>query len=192
MEDMTQPAPYATKISIPLPSEDEIRGVMGDSYDPNTLNVTKMLAGTGDCFTATVGLVKALFTTDGIDPKLREIVTLRVAKVLNAPYEWEANAKMAANTGLTAIEIDAAASDGPVKDIDADYVLACKAVDELTDSGTLTDNTLSELLTRFGEISTRKILLMIGYFTLLGMFLNGCRVPLETTDKIGDAASPLG
>ena len=189
---MAHPAPYTARVVIPLPAEDEISTVMGETYDPNTLNVTKMLAGTGDCFAATVGLVKALFSTPGVDPKLREIVTLRVAALLNAPYEWQANSQMAANTGLSAAEIDAAASDGPVKGVDADYVVACAAADELSKAGTLSDATLSELLERFGEVTTRKLLLMIGYFNLLGMFLNGCRVPLETSDKIGNATSPLG
>jgi hypothetical protein len=33
---------------------------------------------------------------------------------------------------------------------------------------------------------------MIAWFNLLSRFLNGCRVPLETTDKIGAGTSPLG
>ena len=31
----------------------------------------------------------------------------------------------------------------------------------------------------------------IAWFSLLSLFLNGLRVPLETTDKIGDRTSPL-
>ena len=112
---MTHPTPYTAQVAVPLPTEEEIKAVVGDGYDPNVLNVTKMLAGTGDCFAATVGLVRALFTTEGVDPKLREIVTLRVAKLLNAPYEWQQNSQMAANTGLGAAEVDAAASEGPVE-----------------------------------------------------------------------------
>ena len=189
---MARPMPYTTQVAISLPSEEEIKRVVGEKYDPNDLNVTKMLAGTGDCFAATVGLVKALFSAEGVDPKLREMITLRIAKLRSAPYEWEANAKMAANIGLSPSEIDAAASDGPVENVNADYVLACKATDELSKTGTLLDDTLSGLIERFGATATRKLLLMIGYFNLLAMFLNGCRVPLETTDKIENAVSPLG
>lgn len=189
---MARPTPYATTVALPLPSEDELHKTLGERYNPNALNVTKMLAGTGDCFAPTVDLVRAIFTTEGVDAKLREMITLRAAKLLNAPYEWEANAKMAANLGLSASEIGAAASDGPVSDVHADYVLACKATDELSKTGTLLDDTLSALLERFGTTTSRKLVLMIGYFNLLGIFLNGCRVPLETTDKIGNAVNPLG
>jgi hypothetical protein len=33
---------------------------------------------------------------------------------------------------------------------------------------------------------------MIGRFNMLSLFLNGCRVPLETADKIGMKTSPFG
>ena len=32
---------------------------------------------------------------------------------------------------------------------------------------------------------------MIGWFNMLSLFLNGCPVPLETTDKVGTRTSPL-
>jgi alkylhydroperoxidase family enzyme len=189
---MANPAHHTPRVTIPLPSDEEVRRIIGKSYDPEkTLNVIKMFAGTEDMFDATIGLVKAIFQTQGIDPKLREMIILRAATVLNAPYEWQANTQMAKNTGLSAKEIDAAGNDGPVTGISPDYVLVCKATDELSKSGTLRDETLSELLDKYGETISRKIVLMIAWFNLLSRFLNGCRVPLETTDKIGTVTSPL-
>ena len=73
-----------------------------------------------------------------------------------------------------------------------EYILVCKATDELSKSGTLRDETFCELPDRYGETISRKILLMIGWFNRLSLFLNGCRVPLETTDKVGTKTSPLG
>jgi alkylhydroperoxidase family enzyme len=190
---MAYPTAYASKVAIPLPSDEAVRQIIGRSYDTErTLNVLKMFAGTEDMFEATIGLVKAVFQAKGIDPKTREMIILRAAKVLNAPYEWQANVQMARNAGLSPAEINAAASDGPVSGLDAEFVLVCKATDELSKSGTLRDETLSELLNRYGETITRKIVLMIAWFNLLSLFLNGCRVPLETTDKIGTRTSPLG
>jgi hypothetical protein len=78
-----------------------------------------------------------------------------------------------------------------VAGISPEYVLVCKATDELSKSGTLQDDTLSELMNRYGDAITRKLVLMIAWFNLLSRFLNGCRVPLETTDKIGTGTSPL-
>lgn len=105
---------------------------MGDSYDPDSaLNVTKMFAGTEDLSPVLIGMMEAVFSTPDIDAKHREMIVLRSASVLNVPYEWQANGKVAANAGLTADEIQAAASDGLVKGVAEEYVLICRATDEL-------------------------------------------------------------
>jgi len=189
---MLYPTEYTSHLSIPMPEDDEVGKVMGRDYDPvKTLNVIKMMAGTDDMYAATAGFIKALFQAQGIDPKTREMIMLRAAKVLNSPYEWQANVVLGKNAGLTAEEIDAAASDGPVVGIKADYVLVCRATDELSAAATLTDETLSDLLSRYGVSTSRKLILIISWFNLLSRFLNGCRFPLETSDKLGKATSPL-
>ena len=65
------------------------------------------------------------------------------------------------------------------------------ATDELTKAGTLSDGVLQRLLDRYQPTLTRKIILTISWFNLLSRFLNGCRVPMETEDKIGKKTSPL-
>ncbi len=42
-----------------------------------------------------------------------------------------------------------------------------------------------------GGVLARTFVLIIAWFDLLSLFLNGCRVPLEATDKIGSKKSPL-
>jgi hypothetical protein len=119
------------------------------------------------------------------------MIVLRAAKKHNALYEWQANAKLARNIGLSSDEIDAAASDGPVSGIKPEYILVCIATDELSDDGRLSDETLEEMLDRHGVTITRKLILIVAWFNLLSLFVNGCRVPLETTDKIGNGTSPI-
>lgn len=192
---MLKPAAYDSSVVVPLPDEDEIARSIGDGYDPDTtLNVLKMMSGTGDFFPALIGMVKAVFGEPDIDAKRREVIILRAASVLNCPYEWQANELLARNAGLTASEIDAVAGDAPggLDDLDADYRLLIAATDELLTSATLTDDTLRSLLDRFGTTTTRKYIATIAWFSLLSLFLNGTRVPMETTDKIGQRISPLG
>ena len=119
---------------------------------------------------------------------------MRVAKALNAPYEWQIHSAIGRNVGLSEEQIAAFASDGPVAGVGLDYILLCRACDELAGAKTLTDETLSELLTTFGEVSTRKYILSIAYFIFMGLWLNGCRVPLETTDKVSKTttSNPAG
>ena len=186
------PKPYDYQVTIPLPAEADIRRVLGDVYDSEkALNVVKMFAGTDDMCQASLGLVKAVFAADGVDPKLRQTIILRAATVLDVPYEWQANVPMSLNNGLTEEEIARIGTAGSVSGIAPDRALVCTATDEMSGKGTLTDTTLRALLDTHGETTTRKLVLMIAWFNLLSLFLNGCRVPMETTDKIGSKKSPL-
>jgi len=179
-------------VAIPLPTDEVARVVIGPTYDPTqVLNVIKMMAGTEDMYPASVGFIRALFDTRDVDPKTREMIMLRAAKVLHCRYEWEANAVLAKNIGLSDLEIEAAGSEGAVSGIHVDYVLICKATDELSVSANLTDATLTELLSRYGDGVCRKLILIIGWFNLLARFLNGCRVPLEDFEKLNQKTNPL-
>jgi alkylhydroperoxidase/carboxymuconolactone decarboxylase family protein YurZ len=190
--ELFRPIQQPSQIAVPLPSDEEAGRVIGEGYAPTmTLNVIKMMAGTEDMYPPTAAFIKAMFQAEGIDPCTREMIMLRAAKVLNSPYEWQANVVLGKNAGLTDEEIEAAASDGPVTGIKPDYVLACKATDELSQTATLTDPTVAELLDRYGAVISRKLILIISWFNLLSRFLNGCRVPLEITNKLGGNTSPL-
>lgn len=189
---MPVPTPHASTISIGLPSDEQLRAVVGNDHDgSNMLNVLKMMAGTEDMYAPSVGFIKAIFQANGIDPKIREVIMLRTAKVLNCPYEWQANVVLATNVGIGAGDIEALASDHAVTDLDPAYVLICAATDELSLGANVSDTTLSALLDTYGEVVTRKLILIIGWFNLLSRFLNGCRVPLETVNKIGQGTTPL-
>lgn len=194
---MSFPNYYPSQIAVPLPPDEDIRpvieAVFGAGYEPEaTLNVVKMFTGTEDMFPGVIGLVQAIFGAAGVAPRQRAMVILRIAKQLQAPYEWQVNAVMGRNAGLLDHEIAAAAADGPVTGVDDEYVLLCRAVDELSSARTLTDVTLSQLLATYGDVLTRKYILSMAFFTMIGLCLNSNRVPLETTDKIGGNSTPLG
>jgi hypothetical protein len=53
---MTEPSADPSLVTVPLPSEEELARVIGESYDSSkTLNVIKMFAGTDDMYPAVVG-----------------------------------------------------------------------------------------------------------------------------------------
>ncbi|WP_242185765.1 carboxymuconolactone decarboxylase family protein [Sphingomonas sp. CARO-RG-8B-R24-01] len=196
---MTFPTRYAAAVAVPLPDDDVIRPVIeayySSAYQPDTtLNVVKMFAGTGAHFAGVIDTVNAIFGPEGIDPKHRQACMMRVAKDCDAPYEWQIHASIGRNVGLSEDEIAAFASDGPVAGVGQDYILLCRACDELTGAKTLTDDTLSELLATFGEVSTRKYILSISVFVLMALCLNGNRVPLESSDKVSTVttSNPAG
>ena len=189
---MSRPHPYSSNVTVPLPTDDEIRATLGDNYDADrALNVVKMFAGTGDLMPALIGMVRAIFGADDIDAQHRETIILRAASVLDVPYEWQANEQMAQNAGLTADHIDRLACEGPVEGLGEEFDLLAAATDEMLTSAILTDATLQRLLDMFGAQTTRRYIATIAWFSMLSLFLNATRVPLETTDKIGSRTSPL-
>jgi Carboxymuconolactone decarboxylase family len=176
---MNIPTTYAATVAVPLPDDDVVRPVIeayyGGAYQPDT-TLNKMFAGTGAHFSPVIDVVNAIFGPDGINPKHRQTCMMRVAKALNAPYEWQIHSAIGRNVGLSDDKIAAFASDGQVTGVDPDYILLCRAADELANDKTLSDTTLSELLATFGEVSTRKYILSISFFIFMGLWLNGCRV----------------
>src|SRR5580698_880813 len=190
---MSAPTSYRQSVAVALPSDGDIRAVMGEDYNPDTtLNVIKMFAGTEEFYPALIAMVRTVFGTPDINDKHREMIILRAASILDVPYEWQANRVMASNAGLTETEIEATTSDGPVSAVAPDYVLICTATDQLLRTGTLTDDTLSTMLDMFGPVVTRKYIITISWFSMLSLFLNASRMPLETTDKVGLRTGPLG
>lgn len=189
---MARPMPYANAVSVPLPPDVDVKAAVGDAIDVGeALNVMKMMTGAGDVFPALGGMVQAVFGEVDIDARHREMIILRAASVLNCPYQWQANEQMARNAGLTENDIAAAAGEVAPEAIGAEYRLLLTATDELLIHGTLTDPTLQALLDSYGPTVTRKYVVTIAWFSLLSLFLNGTRVPLETTDKIGSRTSPI-
>jgi alkylhydroperoxidase family enzyme len=189
----TPPSGYSTSVAIPLPTDEQLGTETVVKLKPaNDLNVARMLAGTDDMLDGATGLVQAVFQAKDIDPKMRELIILRSAYLLDCPYEWQANVVMAKNTGCTQEQIDAMTSEGPPTGLDDETALVMVATDEITESGTLTDATLRRLRDKYDDVICRKFILIIAWFNLLARFLNGCRVPLEIGDKLGNRASPLG
>ncbi len=144
------PTRYEGTAGIPLPSDTEL-------LKSAELNVSRMLAGTGDMSYGFITLVHAIFGTKGISDKMREVIALRTAKLLHTPYQWQQHATMGKNAGLTLEEIQALASDGTVSGIAEGDVLLAQATDQLTMDAVLTDATLTSLQQRYGDEVTRKL-----------------------------------
>ena len=87
---MSPPTAYKESFTVPLPSDSDIRAVVGEHYDPATrLDVLKMFAGTRS-YPVLIDIVRPIFGTPDIDDKHREMIILRAASVLDVPYEWQA------------------------------------------------------------------------------------------------------
>ena len=99
-------------------------------------------------------------------------------------HEWEANEVFARNVGLTDEQIALLCTDGPVTGLDPVSTLISRATDEITQQVALSDDTLAQLLERFGPSLTTKYILDISWFNMLSRFLLSTRVPRETDQAV--------
>jgi alkylhydroperoxidase family enzyme len=151
-----------------------------------------MFAGAQDMYPGIVALIKGVFTSQGVDPKLREIIILRAAYLTNCAYEWEANVVFARNVGLTDEQMALLCTDGPVTGLDPLSNLISRATDEITQQAAISDEALSQLLEQFGPSITTKYIIAISWFNMLSRFLLSTRVPRETDSAVLEGrTSPL-
>ena len=120
-----------------------------------------------------------LLRSPTLDPRLRELMILRVAWRTGSAYEWAQHLRIAAGIGITAEEIDAVAhgTDGfawPALDAD---VLA--AVDELVDGYRVGDDTWARLRAQLDERQLVELVFVVGTYTGLAMAFNSFGLELD-------------
>jgi hypothetical protein len=89
-------------------------------------------------------------------------------------------------------EITALTKDGEVDGLDPDANLACKAAEEITNNISIGDDTLKELLARFGVDATSELILLVSWFNMLIRYVESTRVPYEDNlEEIITGPSPV-
>ena len=180
------------KVAVPLPGDAELSPETKALLPQGAPHVSRMFAGAQDIYPGTVALIKAVWTAQGVDPKLREIIFLRGAYLTNCAYEWEAHVVFARNLGLTDEQIALLCTDGPVTGLDPVSNLISRATDEITQQAAISDEALAQLLERFGPSITTKYITAISYDNMLTRFILSTRVPRETDSAVFEGrTSPL-
>ncbi len=168
-------------VRLALPTDAELPASIAAAFaKAPPINAIRMLTLTDDMFDGLTGVISAVFKAQGVTSKLREIIILRAAHVLNVPYEWQVGSILGKNAGVTDAELAALGQDGPVQGLDAEATLLCQATDELLQQATLTDATLAALLARYGPRLATKYIVSIAWFNAISLIENALRVPLET------------
>src|SRR5258708_39975131 len=74
---------------------------------PVQLNIFKMMANAETCFSPLSRLGVSILSRQKLDPKLRELVILRVAQIEGGEYEWIQHVPIAISVGGTQAQVDA-------------------------------------------------------------------------------------
>ena len=170
---------------IPLPTDDELtpedREIL-TRLPP--LNVFRMVAGTQRGLRPFLQLGSAVLS-NSLDARRREIAVLRVAHATSAGYERAQHERLARQAGVTEGEIDAIATEEPVSSLDEEAKLICRVADEVSRDVRLSDETLEQLVERYGEREAAEVILLVSYYNMVSRFLESTRVELEDEPPTG-------
>jgi alkylhydroperoxidase family enzyme len=122
-----------------------------------------------------------LLWSPAVEPRLRELMVLRVAWCTRAPYEWAQHVKLAERYGVTSDDVDAIGV-GPGHDrwtdVERDVIAA---TDELLDHTRIADETWQRLAAHFDERQLVELVFIVGTYVCLAMAFNSFGLQLESS-----------
>ncbi len=132
-----------------------------------------------DLTEAYLGFSVYLLFRSTLPPRVRELAVLRVAHRRHCAYEWAHHTKIGQEVGLTAADIEGAATGTAVTEFDR---LIITAVDELEGASELSDQTWTALSEWLDEKQCMDLVFTIGGYAMLAMALNTFGVTPDDLD----------
>lgn len=115
----------------------------------------------------------------GLDIRTRELLIDRTCARCGCEYEWGVHAAaFGARAGLTPEEIAGTVGDKAVFSREGDRLLM-RLVDELHDTGTVSDSLFVLLAANWSESQILEMLVLIGWYHMVSFVANGAALPPE-------------
>jgi 4-carboxymuconolactone decarboxylase len=162
-----------------------------DSMRPQarTMNVFRTFAHHPDLMRAWLGFAAYVLRSSTLEPRMRELVVLRVGWQCRSPYEWGQHVNLGRRSGVNDTDLERL-TQGP----DADgwsvaEAAALRATDELIGRHTLDDATWADLTTHFSTRQVLDLIFLVGQYQLVAGALNALRV--ERDDGLDASVVPF-
>jgi AhpD family alkylhydroperoxidase len=150
------------------------------------LNVYRALANAGNVFTGWMLAGHAALTSPVLPVRLRELVVLRTAYLMDCPYELGQHRDVARTAGVSDDEVTAVTSETGWQKADFDTVEI--AVLHLTTELLTTRRVAAELFddvhTALGSEATVEVLMVINRYSGLALMLNALDVDLDESARL--------
>jgi len=149
-----------------------------EQFDRLPINLTRML------LYCPVAMVQSFldfglsFRTGNLEPKLRELVILRMARLRASSYEHMHHLPAAKTAGLSEMEISAITSDQPSA-LDQKQSIMIQLVDDCSQLGKVSDSTFEKAAKLFSVAQIAEATLLAGLYEMLACFLKTMGVKLD-------------
>jgi 4-carboxymuconolactone decarboxylase len=129
-----------------------------------------------------------LLGTPSLDPRLRELMVLRVAWRTRSRYEWVQHVRIAGRLGITGEEIDAIAGLATTAEWSGLEAGLLAATDQLLDHYRIDDATWSCLAEHLDERQLVEVVFVAGTYTCLAMAFRTLGIALDP--ELADVPAP--
>jgi 4-carboxymuconolactone decarboxylase len=143
-----------------------------DGADPAPLKLFRMVAHAESAYAPWLQYGGALLTQLELDPLLRELAILQVARQVGSEYEWVQHDPIARAVGASGDQIaalEAGRDDDPA--FDADQSLVLRLTRTAVSEGAASEEQVAELAERLGPRQVVELLLVIGNYTAIAMLI---------------------
>lgn len=150
------------------------------------LNVYRTLANADKVFTGWMQAGRDALTSPVLTRRLRELVTLRTAAVMDCAYELGQHRDIARTAGLTAAQIEAAISDTDwqTDQFDPTELAVLRLTTELVSTRVVAAALFDQVHQALGPEATVEVLMVIGRYAGLALMLNALDVDLDETARL--------
>jgi AhpD family alkylhydroperoxidase len=156
------------------PQDERVEAVLGRLPEPR-INLFRMLANAPVMIGPTLRLGEAILTKGELNPRLRELVILRVARRTDSEYEWVQHQEIARMIGMSDEEIAGAASDDRPELRLVDAVLDRTPPEEL----------VAEVAASLGRAQLLELIITAGYYAMLGGMMRAIRLDVDNVLEKG-------
>ena len=174
-----------TRIAYREPEEmsDEARELTAKR---GNLNVYRALANADKVFTGWMLAGHAALTSPVVPVRLREIVVLRTAFLMDSRYELGQHRDVARTAGLSADEIKAVTSESDWQQdyFDAAELALLQLTTELVTTRNVSAEVFDQVQTALGSEATMEVLMVISRYAGLALMLNALEVDLDETARL--------
>ena len=160
------------------PNLEKFTKEQGEQFERVPINLTRMLLH------CPVAMVQSFldfglsFRTGNLEPKLRELIILRMATLRTSSYELMHHLPAAKMAGWSEIEISAITSAQP-SGLDEKHSVMIQMVDECSQLGKVSDSTFAKASKIFSASEIAEATLLAGLYEMLACFLKTMGVELD-------------
>jgi AhpD family alkylhydroperoxidase len=156
------------------------------TLERGNLNVYRALANAEKVFTGWMLAGRDALTSPVVPRRLRELVVLRTAYLMDCPYELGQHNDIARTAGVDGDEIKAITSESDWEAVGFDAVeqAVLQLTTELLTTRTVSAAVFDQVRTALGAEATIEILMVINRYAGLALMLNALDVDLDETARL--------